>query len=64
MTPILCLVGVLGYRQTEVATGVAKVAIDQSIFDDVAWVAIRESELSQTSSPDELDRIAEWKYGV
>jgi hypothetical protein len=39
---------VAGYGKTEVATGVATAAIAQSIFDDVAWVAIRESELSET----------------
>ena len=47
-TPILCLGGVAGYGKTEVATEVAKAAIAQSIFEDVAWVAIRESELSET----------------
>jgi nucleoside phosphorylase len=47
-TPIVCLGSVAGYGKTEVATEVAKVVITQSIFEDVAWVAIRESELSET----------------
>jgi hypothetical protein len=47
-TPILCLGGVAGYGKTEVATGVAKAAIAASIVEDVAWLSIRETELSET----------------
>jgi nucleoside phosphorylase len=47
-TPILCLGGVAGYGKTEVATEVAKAAIDAAIVDDVAWLSIRETELSET----------------
>lgn len=66
-TPILCLGGVAGYGKTEVATGVAKSAIDKSIFDDVAWVSIRESELSETFvsatfvSANRSSELVQWK---
>jgi 2-phosphoglycerate kinase len=45
---ILCLGGVAGYGKTEAATCVAQAAIDQSVVDDVLWVSVRESELSDT----------------
>jgi nucleoside phosphorylase len=46
--PILCLGGVAGYGKTEAATCVAQAAIAQSIVEDVVWVSVRESELSNT----------------
>ena len=61
-TAILCLGGVAGYGKTEVATGVATAAIAQSIFDDVAWVAIRESELSETFvTANRSSELVQWK---
>jgi len=46
--PILCLGGVAGYGKTEAATCVARDAIAQSVVEDVLWVSVRESELSDT----------------
>jgi nucleoside phosphorylase/DNA polymerase III delta prime subunit len=46
--PILCLGGVAGYGKTEAATCVARDAIAQSVVEDVVWVYVRESELSDT----------------
>jgi len=46
--PVLCLGGVAGYGKTEAATCVARAAIAQSVVEDVAWVPVRESELSGT----------------
>ncbi|MCC3476346.1 MAG: hypothetical protein JGK24_27750 [Microcoleus sp. PH2017_29_MFU_D_A] len=60
--PILCLGGVAGYGKTEAATCVAKAAIDQSVVDDVLWVSVRESELSDTFiTANNSNKLFQWE---
>lgn len=60
--PILCLGGVAGYGKTEAAACVAKAAILQSIVEDVLWVQIRESELSEISiSSNQCNNLVPWQ---
>lgn len=60
--PILCLGGVAGYGKTEAATCVARAAIDQSVVDDVLWVSVRESELSDTFiTANNSNKLFQWE---
>ena len=58
---ILCLGGVAGYGKTEAATCVAQAAIAQSVVEDVLWVSVRETELSDTSiTPNNSNKLFKW----
>ncbi len=59
--PILCLGGVAGYGKTEAATCVAQAAIAQSVVEDVLWVSVRETELSDTSiTANNSNKLFQW----
>lgn len=60
--PVLCLGGVAGYGKTEAATCVARAAIAQSIVEDVVWVSVRESELSNTFiTANNSNKLFQWQ---
>ncbi len=60
--PILCLGGVAGYGKTEAATCVAQAAIAQSVVEDVVWVSVRESELSNTFiTANNSNKLFQWQ---
>ena len=59
---ILCLGGVAGYGKTEAATCVAKAAIAQSVVEDVLWVSVRETELSDTFiTANNSNKLFQWE---
>ena len=60
--PILCLGGVAGYGKTEAATCVARAAIAQSVVEDVLWVSVRETELSETfNTANNSNKLFQWE---
>jgi len=59
---ILCLGGVAGYGKTEAATCVAQAAIAQSVVEDVVWVPVRETELSETfNTANNSNKLFQWE---
>jgi hypothetical protein len=59
---ILCLGGVAGYGKTEAATCVAQAAIAQSVVEDVLWVSVRETELSETfNTANNSNKLFQWE---
>jgi Effector-associated domain 7/NB-ARC domain len=60
--PILCLGGVAGYGKTEAAVCVARAAIEQSVFEDVLWIQIRETEFNDNSNTSDFQsELVQWK---
>jgi Effector-associated domain 7 len=59
---VLCLGGVAGYGKTEAAISVAREAIEQSLFEDVLWIQIRETEFNENSNTsNSQSELVQWK---
>jgi hypothetical protein len=59
---VLCLGGVAGYGKTEAAISVAREAIEQSVFEDILWIQIRETEFNENSNTsDSQNELVQWK---
>jgi hypothetical protein len=60
--PVICLGGVAGYGKTEAAVSIARAAIERSVFDDVLWIQIRETEFQDNSSTSNAQsELVQWK---
>ena len=63
--PILALCGSAGYGKTEVASQVARAALDNNLFADVLWIKARDTEFFDSSiSQSQQDKSLSWSQFI